>query len=396
MQKVFYITILFFCSQVLTAQNRVITTAVPFLTINPGAQSMGIADIGVVAASCYYESGLTQNPALLSRYQKVIGFRLSYKTWLRNLVADIVLADGHFYYAFNKKNALAFSQNSFNYGSVTYTDINGNVVGQTYAREDYHNLRYAHSFNEHLSLGVGLKYIKSDIVSGIKINGNSMRPGLALGCDIGLDYRKEIIKQETSFIRYDFGVSILNMGNKIKYYKSDKGSFMPMQLCLGTLWTFSKSISEKTRYCIDLAYQAEKLLVPTPPQYGYDSNGNPVIIKGKDPNVSVAQGAVQSFYDAPDGANEEVREILHKVGIENRFEFNNKSSFALRVGYLKESVIKGDRKNVNVGIGVKIRPFFIDGAMVLLYNQNGELKMTPKGKGFYSLCVTIGCKFIID
>lgn len=76
MKKNFNLIIFLLLIQYSYGQNsniNTITTAVPFLLINPNAQSMGIADIGVVAASEYYESGLTQNPALLSRNEKVIG-----------------------------------------------------------------------------------------------------------------------------------------------------------------------------------------------------------------------------------------------------------------------------------------------------------------------------------
>ena len=53
-----------------------ITTAVPFLLINSNAQSMGSGCIGVVASDIYMQNGLDQNPALLSRGKKVLGFQL--------------------------------------------------------------------------------------------------------------------------------------------------------------------------------------------------------------------------------------------------------------------------------------------------------------------------------
>jgi len=54
---------------------RVITTAVPFLSINAHAQAMGSGCVGVVASDLYMQNGLDQNPALLSRGKKVLGFQ---------------------------------------------------------------------------------------------------------------------------------------------------------------------------------------------------------------------------------------------------------------------------------------------------------------------------------
>jgi len=55
--------------------------------------------------------------------------------------------------------------------------------------------------------------------------------------------RKEIAKKETSFWRYDIGASIVNMGNKINYLDTGNGDFLPMQLALGTMWTYNKDVN---------------------------------------------------------------------------------------------------------------------------------------------------------
>ncbi|MES2592576.1 MAG: type IX secretion system outer membrane channel protein PorV [Bacteroidota bacterium] len=369
-----------------------ITTAVPFLLINPNAQSMGIGDIGVVASSEYYESGLTHNPALLSRNEKLIGCKFSYKPWLRNYVPDINMIDAAFYYAFSKKITLGYSFNYFSLGDITYTDVNGNQIGMFRPKEYYYNLRYAQSLSPNFSLGVGLKYIVSNLTNNIYINGEATHAGKAIAGDIGFDYRKEIAKRETSSWRYDIGASLLNMGNKVKYIDTGGGDFLPMQFSLGTMWTFNKDINSSIRYSIDMAYQCEKLLVPSPPTYGF-YNGNRTIIAGKDPNVSVFNGAYQSFYDAPGGSSEEFSEIIHKVGIENRIVFNKESSIALGLGHFSENVRKGNRNYFNVGIGVKYKSVYLNFSKILIYrgyDQNNDLAYFV---GPYSSNITIGYKY---
>lgn len=398
MKRIFSLVIGLLCSQYNYSQNKNvnITTAVPFLLMNPHAQSMGIGDIGVVAASGYYETGFTQNPALLSRNEKVMGLKFSYKPWLKYLLPDVNMIDASIYYAFNKKITLGYSYNFFSLGTVTLTDANGIKITDIKPKESYHNLRYAQSLTPNLSVGLGLKYIVSDLTNNKPIHGLPTRAGKAIAGDLGVDYRKEIAKKETSFWRYDFGASISNIGNKVKYTDTSDGDFLPMQLALGTVWTYNKDLTERIRYSIDLAYQWEKLLVPTPPVYQIDSTGRRHIIEGKDPNVSVLKGAFQSFYDAPDGAVEEFAEIIHKVGVENRFTFNKKMSVALRLGLLNESERKGNRRYVNVGTGVRYKSLYLDCSMILYHRERDLIGHLSYLNGFHyphSVNLTLGFKY---
>jgi hypothetical protein len=376
------------------AQNEVnvITTAVPFLLINPNGQSFGIADIGVVAASEYYESGLSQNPALLSRNEKVIGAKLSYKPWLRNIVPDMYLFNSDFYYAFSKKIALGYSYDYFSLGTVQYSDPNGNFAGYYQAKEYSHSFRYAQSLNSHLSVGLGLKYIISDLTNGQLVNGELTHTGRAFAGDIGVDYRREIIKKEKSFWRYDFGAAIVNMGNKISYVDSHPGDFLPMQLSIGTMWTYNRDLTENLRFCIDLAYQGEKLLVPTPELYR-DSLGH-ITGSNMHKDMSVFDGALHSFSDAPGGTQEELAEIIHKIGIENRLLIKETSSVALRAGYFHESYQKGNRQYFNVGIGGKFRGAYLDAAMIRLYKISRTDYQVATLTQQYSWNITIGYKYV--
>ena len=385
-----------------------ISTAVPFLNINPHAQSMGIADIGVVAASGYYESGFTQNPALLARNEKVMGGKISYKPWLRHLVPDINIWDANLYYSINKKITIGYSFNFFSLGSITFTDNNAQKIFTADPREYYHNFRYAQALSPDFSLGVGLKYVVSDLTNDQIINGKSTHKGRALAADIGVDYRKEFLKRETSFWRLDIGASFQNIGNKIKYVDDDSvnHNFLPMQLALGAMITYNKDLGKKVRYAIDIAYQAEKLLVPTPPIYAtdpysghilYDTYGNPLIAQGKDPNVSVLKAIFQSFNDAPGGGAEERAEIIHKLGMENRITFNKNLTVALRLGYFKENPLKGDREYFNAGFGIRYKFIYLDYAMILRYkdglNANGKPNYVSGFKYTYASCITLGFKY---
>ncbi len=119
-----------------------------------------------------------------------------------------------------------------------------------------------------------------------------------------------------------------------------------------------------------------KLLVPTPPIYAVDENnqqiygpdGKPEIAYGKDPDVSVVQGMLQSFYDAPDGFNEEMKEFIYAAGAEYWYD----KQFALRAGYFHESKIKGNRQFFTVGAGFRYNVFGF-GFCVFYCQQNSKI-----------------------
>jgi len=65
---------------------------------------------------------------------------------------------------------------------------------------------------------------------------------------------------------------------------------------------------------------------------------------------------IQSFYDAPGGFNEEMREIMISTGLEYWY----REQFAIRGGYFYEHSTKGNRKYFAVGVGMKLNVFYLD------------------------------------
>ena len=78
--------------QIITnANQQVITTAVPFLRINPDARAGGMGDVGI--ATPVDANGLYANPAKMAFIDHDYGFAMSFSPWLKALVNDIYLAD---------------------------------------------------------------------------------------------------------------------------------------------------------------------------------------------------------------------------------------------------------------------------------------------------------------
>ena len=96
-------------------------------------------------------------------------------------------------------------------------------------------------------------------------------------------------------------------------------------------------------------------------------------IKGKDNEVSVPQGIFQSFYDAPNGFSEEMKEFTLSIGAE--YWYNQQ--FAARLGYFNEADTKGDRKYFTAGAGLRLNIFGLDFSYLIPVNgKNSPLANT--------------------
>ena len=326
---------------------------------------MGSGCVGVVASDLYMQNGLDQNPALLSRGKKVFGVQsINYSPWLRGLgVNDVYLAESGCHYSLNKNNAIGFSARYFNLGSIQMTDQAGQASGTLNPNEFAIGLKYAHNFTLGFSIGGGIKYVHSDL-TGSMVTFNT-EPGQVVVGDFGIDFRRNLVQTDNYILRWNAGLSILNMGNKISYTDGFR-DFLPQTMKIGTLFTASRKLLNQNSFEFDFSYQADKMLVPTPSS---QINGSK--------NPSSLQGAVQSFYDAPDGFKEEMQEIMHQFGTESRlFLAENKMIIALRGGYVNEHRNKGNRKYATLGCGFGFSGFRFDFAYWIPTQANHPLANT--------------------
>ena len=108
-------------------QINTITTAVPFLIIAPDARAGGMGDVGV--SSSPDGSSMHWNSAKFAFIEDDMGFTVSYSPWLRALVSDINLAGVSGYKRIDDKQTIGFSLLYFSLGDITFTDIQGEVIG---------------------------------------------------------------------------------------------------------------------------------------------------------------------------------------------------------------------------------------------------------------------------
>ena len=100
------IVLLFIVIQ-LNAQERIITTGVPFLLITPDARAAGMGELGVATSADAYSQ--QWNPAKYSFSESKSGLGLSYTPYLRQIVDDIFLGNLTYFIRTNERSAWATS-----------------------------------------------------------------------------------------------------------------------------------------------------------------------------------------------------------------------------------------------------------------------------------------------
>lgn len=354
-----------------------ITTAVPFLLITPDSRAGGMGETGV--ATTPDVNSIHWNGAKLAFADKKMGFGISYTPWLRALVPDINLAYVSFYTKPTDNQAFGASLRYFSMGNITFTDQVGNPIGQFKPNEFAVDFCYARKLSEYFSASMAVRLVRSNLTNGITVAGQDTKAGTAVAVDLSAYYHNDDIKISGKKSTVMGGVAITNMGNKISYSSSVNRDFIPINLRLGG----GMMIDADEYNQIGFQVEFSKLLVPTPPIYEIDSatgspkidpnTGNYIIKYGRDPNVSVPEGMIQSFYDAPGGFKEEMREINAAIGIE--YWYNH--LFAVRCGYFYEHPTKGNRQFFTLGAGIKYNVFGLDFAYLIPTNaQRSPLQNT--------------------
>ena len=350
--------------------NRVITTAVPFLSITPDARGGAMGDAGVATSAD--ANSVHWNPAKLVFIEQKAGFALSYSPWLAKIINDMSLSYLSGYYKLSQEQAVAVSMRYFDLGEIFFTDDNNIQQGRFNPREIAIDATYSRKLTNELSLGVTARYIHSNLTGNFTSSTIEAKPGNTAAVDLSVYYTKEFQQSNLSF-----GGNISNIGAKLSYSNEDNKDFIPINLRLGTAYTMYLDPYNTITFALDF----NKLMVPTPPVYARDENGSiivdpvtgeAVIERGKDPNRPLLSGMFGSFADAPDGFSEEMQEIMIAFGTE--YWYNN--TFAARVGYFYENSHKGDRNYLTMGVGFRYNVFGIDFAYLVPTEQEHPLAET--------------------
>jgi hypothetical protein len=369
MKKILFLLLLITTQQNLFAQERVITTGVPFLMIAADARAAGLGDQGVATTSDVYSQ--QWNPAKYAFATDKQGISISYTPYLTDLVNDISLGQVTYYNRINERSAFAGSLRFFGLGEIelrqTYDDIPQIVKPNELALDGSYSLK----LSDHFAMAVGGRYIRSALRIPNTDNSNS-KPASTFAIDISGFFQSEEIALSDFSGRWRAGFNFQNMGPKINYdagtSTDNTANFLPANLRLGVGYDFL--FDEYNKVAVNLEFA--KLLVPTPPAKvtAVDSDGDGEISTSEQATadsqyanslqdykkIGWVSGMFKSFNDAPDGFSEELKEFTYSLSSEYTYD----NSFALRLGYFHESPLKGARQFFSMGAGFTYNTLKVD------------------------------------
>ena len=327
--------------------SNVIPTAVPIMEIETHAPTRGMGEIGVVSNSDYHVN-FNQNPALLRQGKEGLEVRFHIMPWLvdQTFFSDITAS-----WVSQKRHAFALGLKYFHLGTI----FSSNRDFQ--ANEYIPSFKYAYQLSPKWSVGLAIDYYISDLVGeNPALLGVSAAKGLA--ADLGIHYKHSEKMNNGKLLNYQWGLAINNMGTKATYFvDSAVRDYIPTSLKLGGMIGLIQERPNNQQFSFSIAYQAEKLLVPTPSFDFIDENNNGIEDYQEH---GFLEAIFVSFGDAPNGIKEEWWEVVHKLGGELEWEIHKKLSLAGRIGYYGEHRLKGNRQFITTGLSVKAFNFFVD------------------------------------
>ncbi len=367
-------------SKLSAQQERVITTAVPFLTIAADARASGMGDMGVATSFDAYSQ--QWNPAKYAFATQKMGVGASYTPYLETIVNDVSLLNANFYNKLNDRSAFAIGLRYFGLGEIelrqTIDEDATLVKPNEFAIDGSYSLKLSQTF----SMAVGGRFISSNL--RFQDGTQDSQAANAFAVDVAGFFRSREIAYNNFDGRWRAGFNISNIGGSLQYDEGGQENFLPTNLKFGGGFDF---IFDQDNV-LALTTEFNKLLVPTP----RDFNGDGVIgpeDNDEYQNISFFKGMFESFGDAPDGFSEELKEITWALGAEYRF----REAFMLRSGYFNESEEKGSRKFFTLGAGFKFKSAQIDLSYLFSTSQvKNPLENTLR----FSLTFNFGEEFYND
>lgn len=321
---------------------NVVTSSVPFLRISPDARSGGMGDLGI-ATSPDANSGFW-NLAKTPFNTDKAGVSLTYTPWLKDLgVNDVFLAALAGYYKLDDQSAVSASLRYFNLGTIQFTDFSGNSISTGKPTELGVDVGYSRKLTDKFGVGVTLRYINSNLTRGYAGGTTSYKAGSTVAADLSFFY--DNTDDRGAGLRA--GLALSNLGGKISYTNdATQRDYIPANIGIGVSHTSAFDNNSK----LMLGIEANKLLVPTPPQPNGDSTDITALAEYR--SKGVISSWFSSFGDAGSVKNE-----LSEIQVSLGAEYNYNDQFFVRAGYFYEDKNKGNRKFFTAGVGIVYNVF---------------------------------------
>jgi len=381
MKKLLLIVLLTLVCKISAQEDRVITTAVPFLTIAADARAAGMGDMGVATSVDAFSQ--QWNPAKFAFAERKMGIGVSYTPYLESIITDIALLNGNFYSKIDDQSAFAVSLRYFTLGEIELRQFANDPGTLAKPNELAVDGSYSLKLSPTFSMAVAGRYIRSNLKLPQDENIDSQAAS-SFAVDIAGYYRSREVAYNSFDGRWRAGFNLSNLGGKIKYDEGGQENFLPTNFKFGGGFDF---ILDQDNI-VAVTTEFNKLLVPTPQDFDGDGDVD------ADDNteyqtITFFNGVFKSFGDAPDGFSEELKEFTWALGAEYIYQ----DAFMIRTGYFNESEVKGSRKFFTLGAGFKFKAAQVDLSYLFSTSQvRNPLENTLR----FSLTFNLGEEFFND
>jgi hypothetical protein len=356
---------------------RPLTTAVSFLQVGPDARTGGMGEVGVALPDDM--NAQHWNAAKYAFSKSKLGVSATYSPWLAGLglgLQDIYMAYLAGHMKLSSLDAISLSLTYFSLGEMDITDYEGKAIFEDVKPHEFaFDAAYSRKLTDNFSMAVTGRFIYSNLttVSDVSTNTSDLKPGLAGAADVSLFYQTELRANNLYKSLLGAGLTVSNIGNKISYSADMEKDFLPANFRLGVAYTMYVDKFNKLTFEFDI----NKLLVPSTVIYKNDTVNGKVskvvdqaetMITAKDPrDVSVIDALYRSWFDAPGGMSEELKEYILNVGV----EYTYNELFSVRCGYFNEAKTKGARKYFTFGAGLKYSFVYFDASYIAVLPVDG-------------------------
>jgi hypothetical protein len=229
------------------------------------------------------------------------------------------------------------------------------------------DMGYSRKLSDTWSGSVVLRYMRSDIFQGQE----DLYAGNSFAADVAFFYSKDFRKARKQS-NLSYGINISNIGNKLSYDQGSIKDFIPTNLRTGIAYTTEIDQYNQISFTADL----NKLLIPSllnKKNIEEFKKGQLSDLRSIGNNeYGVIEGMFRSFTDAPEGFQEEIKEITLSLGAEYWYS----KQFALRAGYFHEAEEKGARQFVTFGAGLRMNVFTLDFSYIYTLSRTSPLENT--------------------
>ncbi len=219
-------------------------SAVLSLMISPGARAAGMGEAFVALADD--ATATFWNPAgLANQYGKEL--HLMHVNWLPEFGNDLFYDFASYIHHVEGLGTFGLNITYLNLGEQIHTDETGTELGKFSSNEYSMALTYGTKLSENWSVGLGMRYIRSNLAGGVQV-GAEQGEGVAnaFSFDIATLYRMSFAPKLT------FGMNLSNMGPKITYIDAAQADPLPTNLKVGFAYRIVESEFNKLTMVVDM------------------------------------------------------------------------------------------------------------------------------------------------